>query len=82
MVQPTPLLSLLSRVYGHLCAHITVYGTGNVLIKMMSRPQVVTDFVCFGFDAAFDKGLKLEQSTCYSVVSGLTEMWVKEHEEV
>lgn len=49
---------------------------------MMSRPQVVTDFVCFGFDAAFDKGLKLEQSTCYSVVSGLTEMWVKEHEEV
>lgn len=60
-------------MYGRLCAHIT----GNDLIKMMSLPQVVTDFVCFGFDAAFDKGLKLDWSTCYSVVSFLTQMWVK-----
>lgn len=47
-------------MYGCLCAHITVYGTGNDLIKMMSQPQVATDFVCFGFDVVFDKGLKLE----------------------
>ncbi len=49
---------------------------------MMSLPQVVTDFVYFGFDAVFDKVLKLEQSSCYSVVTCLTQMWLKEHEEV